>query len=127
MGLGVLVLISLLTALASLALGVSGALKREARLKRRAHVTLNVALVLFSMGTVNVGAAVLLLAGYALLYGLTMLLNNYFDQTLPAGQLWWLRLGARLTHWALTAILALTGVPLLTMLLFILDLKFGNL
>ena len=87
---------------------------------------MNVALALFSMGMLNLGAAVLLLAGYALLYGLTMLLNSYFDQTLPAGQLWWLRLGARLTHWALTVFLALTGVPLLTMLLFFLELKFTN-
>lgn len=102
---GVMILISLVTLLAAAALGVWGAYRHELMLKRRAHVVLNVALMLFSIGAINVGAALLCLAGYALLYALVLFLAWYFERTLPKEQMRWLNWGVHLLHWALTALL----------------------
>lgn len=102
---GVMILISLVTLLAAAALGAWGAYRHELMLKRRAHVVLNVALMLFSIGAINVGAALLCLAGYALLYALVLFWAWYFERTLPKEQMRWLNWGVHLLHWALTALL----------------------
>ena len=114
---GVMILISLVAFIAAAALGTWGAYRHEPLLKRRAHVVFNVALVLFGVGAISVGTALLCLAGYALLYALVLFGAWYFERTLSKKQMLWLSWGGHLVHWALTALLLGMAWPTAAMIL----------